>query len=130
VQFYNKFHLVNKLAISICKVILGGTICVNPILGGTRVPKGWEPLDYTIPYDISFCRHIYHFIILKDKSSFETTLVSDRISHTQTIWFPRPLHLVPERFYDIDHNVQPTDVKNHFSGSISFSTFMTKRKKF
>ena len=40
----------------------------------------------------------------------------NKIKHTMTVWFDEPVILENNIGYEIEHNILPTDVQNHFSG--------------
>ena len=39
------------------------------------------------------------------------------IPHTMTVFLDKPLLIEANQDYDIEHNLIPTDVTNHFSGA-------------
>ena len=40
----------------------------------------------------------------------------NKVKHTMTVWLDEPLLLLDNLAYEIEHNVLPTDVQNHYSG--------------
>ena len=40
----------------------------------------------------------------------------NKVKHTMTVWFEEPVILERNVGYEIEHNILPTDVENHFSG--------------
>ena len=42
--------------------------------------------------------------------------IPNKVKHTMNVWLDDPIILEKNVGYEIEHNVLPTDVQNHFSG--------------